>query len=486
MKRIFTLLLALVIVLALTAPALAAEDTFEAPEAEKAAVPEAPEAPVEETTMEEAAGAELPDLPQAAAAEPDTAAGPQAGKLTLLGELDKLWCVRVIQEAGETDYMGQFDATDILLEANEAVELIMDYRYTARLDPELESTSMRGVLGEETPAAEHIGDIVNVIIFGIGPEDSCDVTVTIAADPDAPALIPLTWTAPAGVYVDTADVVVSGDFGAFTCDKGYVPLFIGAEPQSSLETTDGRIMTLFEPFEDAESIHVDVKKATGWLNFTGFADKVVMAVMADFTSDISYVMADANNGLIGGALLTVCVEAGYDITADVEFLDDAYAEYEGTNVHIYYMIVPAAGDIHAEVVKTDLPVDPPKSGTGWAYDEATGDYYYFVDGVQKFNCWTVSQRGLWYYIGPDGKLATGFQYVKNNNGTGWYMFQSDDTNGCIGRMLTGWQQTYTKAGMGWFNTAHGGVNGQCTYTTAWGDYNAATSLWSDGLLHQYS
>ena len=42
MKRILPLLLALVMTLALAAPALAAEDVFEASEAEEAAAPEAP------------------------------------------------------------------------------------------------------------------------------------------------------------------------------------------------------------------------------------------------------------------------------------------------------------------------------------------------------------------------------------------------------------------------------------------------------------
>ena len=163
----------------------------------------------------------------------------------------------------------------------------------------------------------------------------------------------------------------------------------------------------------------------------------------------------------------------------MEPIHETYGSYKGVDVHVYYFALPETGDVNIEIVKTPLPVDPPKSGTGWAYDEATGDYYYFVDGVQKFNYWAASQRGLWYYIGPNGKMATGFQYARNSNGTGWYMFQTDNKDGCIGRMLTGWQWTYSLAGTGWFNTAHGGVNGQCTYTTAWGSYDAATGMWAN-------
>ena len=137
-----------------------------------------------------------------------------------------------------------------------------------------------------------------------------------------------------------------------------------------------------------------------------------------------------------------------------------------------------------------VPVDPPKTngGSGWSYDYDTGDYYYFVDGEPKANYWAneadASQWGYWYYVGADGKLATGLQYIVNNNGTGWYFLQPDNADGCIGRMLTGWQWLGPEAGMGWFNTAHGGVNGQCTWTENWGDYDPATGLWEDGLSHK--
>ena len=142
------------------------------------------------------------------------------------------------------------------------------------------------------------------------------------------------------------------------------------------------------------------------------------------------------------------------------------------------------------VTPAPVPVDPPKTngGSGWSYDYDTGDYYYFVDGEPKASYWAneadASQWGYWYYVGADGKLATGLQYIENNNGTGWYFLQPDNADGCIGRMLTGWQWLGTEAGMGWFNTAHGGVNGQCTWTENWGDYDPATGLWEDGLSHK--
>ena len=481
MKRIFTLLLALVMVLSLAAPALAAEDVFEAFEAETAA-PEAPEAPIEEE-----APAEAPDMPQAAAVEPEDAApedtepapdDTQTGKLTFLGDVDKLWYVIVATETEQTNYDSDFE--DIPLKPGDMVVLALDYRYTVELDKDRPVTSRRGILTEGSPVTAHIGEATNAVGIRVLGEDGCDVTVTIVEDPEAPALIPVTWTAPEGVYADAPDVVFSDEYSTFICDAGYVPFFDGANPEASYETEDGYIVTSFTPYDDeVESIQVDVRKTTGELHITDPEDKVVYAFMYD-DDDAE---ADAGCGIVGGTYLAVQVETGYSVKADVEPFAEEYFEYEGEDLHGYYYDVPAAGDISVEVVKTVLPVEPPTSGTGWACDEAAGDYYYFVDGVQKSNYWVSSQRGLWYYVGRDGKLATGFQYVENPNGTGWYMFQTDDTNGCIGRMLTGWQWTWTKAGTGWFNTAHGGKNGQCTYTTAWGTYNAATGMWADGVIH---
>ena len=490
MKRIFTLLLALVMVLSLAAPALAAEDVFEASATEEAAAPEAPVAPeVPEEAPAEEAPAAAPDLPQTAAAEPEdtTEPAPQTGKLTVLGDTSKLWLVLVVNDmdidAGLQTYADDYD--DIPLQTGSMVALIMDYRYTAQFDADLVTTSDRGELnGELMSGSAHDGDIGNAVIFSLNAGDSCDVTATIVADPEAPDAIPVTWTAPEGVYVKTNEFALFDleSLGTFTCDAGYVPFFDGAEPQYSYETDDGHIVTTFEPYA-VKSIHVDVRKATGELNITDPDDKVVYAFMYDDNE----AEADAGSGIVGGMALSVQVEAGYDVKANVEPYAEEYFAYMGDDLHGYYYVVPDSGDISVEVVKTELPVDAPKSGTGWAYDKATGDYYYFVDGVQKFNYWAnepaASKWGYWYYVGADGKLATGLQYVENKNGTGWYMFQTDNKYGCIGRMLTGWQWTGSDAGMGWFNTAHGGVNGQCTWTEKWGAYNAATGIWGDGIVH---
>ena len=489
MKRIFTLLLALVMVLSLAAPALAAEDAFEVPEAEEAAAPEAPEAPIEEEApVEEAPEAEAPDLPQTAAAEPEdtTEPAPQTGKLTLKGDLDMLWCVRVVNDVGETDYMGEFDTTEIPIQEDEVVALVMDYRYTAEFDKERPSMELRGVLNAGLPNGLHTGDVANVMTLGVTAEGGCDLTVTIVEDPEAPTLIPVTVTAPEGIYVEASKAVLSeslASLGSVTCDAGYVPLFTGAESMGSYETEGGHITTLFIPIDGAESISIDLKKATGELHITDPDDKAAAVIMGDGAG----ATADCDSGLVGGLYLGIAVEAGYTVKTDAEVYASGYALYEGKSVHGYAFLIPADGDIDIEIVKDDS-IAMPKSGTGWAYDKTTGDYYYFVDGVQKFNYWAnepaASKWGYWYYVGIDGKLATGFQYVENENGTGWYMFQTDNDDGCIGRMLTGPQWTYSDAGIGFFNTAHGGLNGQCLYTTGWGAYNAATGMWADGQYHR--
>ena len=488
MKRILPLLLALVMVLSLAAPALAAEDVFEASEAEEAAAPEAPMAPVEEAPEAEAP-AVAPDLPQTAAAEPEDAASedtqdqPQTGKLTVLGETDKLWFVTVMNDAGRTDYIADYE--DITLHVGDEVYLIMDYRYTIQWDQDSQPKDRYGVLIDEMPdVGLHAGDVANIVFFIVTSLDDSnpDGPITIMENPDAPEAIPVTWEAPEGVTVEASDFVLllPDFFGVFICDAGYVPLFTGVRSLSSHELEDGRFETYFGPKSDAESIHVDVKKATGELHVTGLTDKMVQAFASDPDSQA---IALVREGLVGGMTLAVAVEAGCSVKADIEPSYEHYVGDAGVNLHIYSFEVPETGDFNIEVVKTPLPVDVPASGTGWACDGATGDYYYFVNGEQKFDYWVSSQRGLWYYVGQDGKLATGFQYVHNSNGTGWYMFQTDNKDGCIGRMLTGWQWTYTGAGMGWFNTGHGGVNGQCTWTEKWGAYSAATGLWADGQYH---
>ena len=134
----------------------------------------------------------------------------------------------------------------------------------------------------------------------------------------------------------------------------------------------------------------------------------------------------------------------------------------------------------------DIP-DPPRSGTGWK-ENAAGDIYFYKDYQLKKGFWVGSKDGAskwannWYYVGDDGRMATGFRYLDDlKGGKAWYMLQTTNNNGEIGKMLTGWQETGV-AGRGWFSPNYGS-QGMCTWTAAWGSYNAATGMWGDGLSH---
>ena len=134
-------------------------------------------------------------------------------------------------------------------------------------------------------------------------------------------------------------------------------------------------------------------------------------------------------------------------------------------------------------------IQPPAGGTGWRYVIQTGDYYYFKDGKRVGDYWVGFADGAsawannWYYADADGKLLTGFQYLDDlKGGKAWYMLQVENDNGEIGKMLTGWQATYS-VGLGKFSTSYGS-QGMCTYNQDWGNYNAATGLWADGLSHK--
>ncbi len=135
-------------------------------------------------------------------------------------------------------------------------------------------------------------------------------------------------------------------------------------------------------------------------------------------------------------------------------------------------------------------IQPPAGGTGWRYVPETGDYYYFKNNKRVGDYWVGFADGAskwannWYYADATGKLLTGFQYLDDlKGGKAWYMLQTTNDRGEIGKMLTGRLYTYTAAGYGQFSAKYGS-QGMCTWTENWGNYNAATGLWEDGLSHR--
>ena len=123
-------------------------------------------------------------------------------------------------------------------------------------------------------------------------------------------------------------------------------------------------------------------------------------------------------------------------------------------------------------VKSDaIPAGPDNGGTtGWATAE-NGDYYYYKDGKLVQGDW-VSSKGLWYHMGATGKMDTGFIHIVDKWGDGWYYLNPSNTKGTMGRMFTGWKMINdaSAGAWGWFETRSNGHQGQCTYTTNWGDF----------------
>ena len=82
-----------------------------------------------------------------------------------------------------------------------------------------------------------------------------------------------------------------------------------------------------------------------------------------------------------------------------------------------------------------------KNATGWWYVNSDGSYpknkwqkikdtWYYFDGsgYMKSNAWHKHSDGKWYYLLPNGAMATGWILVSNK----WYYFEKD------GAMKTGW------------------------------------------------
>ena len=117
-------------------------------------------------------------------------------------------------------------------------------------------------------------------------------------------------------------------------------------------------------------------------------------------------------------------------------------------------------------VKSDaIPACP--VGNGWAQAE-NGDYYYYdKNGKLVVNDW-VPSKGLWYHMGATGKMDTGFLFIEDKWGGGYYYLNPSNTKGTMGRMFTGWK--LIDGHWAWFETRSNGHQGQCTYTDYWGDF----------------
>ncbi len=123
----------------------------------------------------------------------------------------------------------------------------------------------------------------------------------------------------------------------------------------------------------------------------------------------------------------------------------------------------------AKLVPAEEPTEP-ELKEGWNLVE--GEYYYCKDGKMVKSDW-VKSKGLWYHMGADGTMDTGFIHIVDDWGDGWYYLEPSNAKGTEGRMRTGWQDIDdASAGpYGWFETRSNGHQGQCTYTKGWGDFD---------------
>ena len=122
----------------------------------------------------------------------------------------------------------------------------------------------------------------------------------------------------------------------------------------------------------------------------------------------------------------------------------------------------------------------PASGTGWSYDRVTGEWYFYKNNALVANYWVGKIDGAsqwdsnWYYVGADGKMLTGMQYLDDlHGGMGWYFLQPTNTKQEIGKMLTGFQWVGGQYGECYFSKASGS-SGKCTWSELLGNWNGTT------------
>ncbi len=118
--------------------------------------------------------------------------------------------------------------------------------------------------------------------------------------------------------------------------------------------------------------------------------------------------------------------------------------------------------------KPTIPAAP-ASGTGWV--KATdGTWYYYKDKVLQKSKWIYGKGGLWYYVGPDGAMWTGFRKI----GNAWFMLQTGTEGGTQGKLVTsknGWINDPAIPGDAYARTdRNSGHFGEITWTAAYGDF----------------
>ena len=167
-----------------------------------------------------------------------------------------------------------------------------------------------------------------------------------------------------------------------------------------------------------------------------------------------------------------------DRVPDPDELDDSFADISVSASLTFFEYVEGDDTILQDLssAQWETPLDDAYTGpeipaveegyNGWMRN-SDGLYFYFRNGAMVTDEWINTGGNHWYYMQVNGVMATGFQYVSNPAGTGFFYFATEGED--VGGMLTGWQQI-SPDNAGWFEPQHNGHYGSCTYTDAWGDF----------------
>ena len=170
------------------------------------------------------------------------------------------------------------------------------------------------------------------------------------------------------------------------------------------------------------------------------------------------------------------------VTAAQAVVDNAQATQVQVNTALN-TLTAAVGKLEKVNGEEEPPVNnhpAPASGTGWSCDKVTGDWYFYKNGKLVANYWVGKIDGAsqwdsnWYYVGADGKMLTGMQYLDDlHGGYGWYFLQPTNTKQEIGKMLTGYQWVGGQYGECYFSKKSG-ESGKCTWSELLGNWNGTT------------
>ena len=235
----------------------------------------------------------------------------------------------------------------------------------------------------------------------------------------------------------------------------------------AIDGTKGQVLQ-----SKVDEAYAALKAAKDGLVKEGAVDKTALTaaiasakalVEADYTPD-SWA---ANKPLIDAA-----------VTAAQAVVDNAQATQAQVNTALN-TLTAAVAKLEKTGGEDDGPQAPTtNNGTGWVLFE--NEWYFFKAGKLVANYWVGKIDGAsqwdsnWYYVGSDGKMLTGMQYLDDlHGGYGWYFLQPTNNKGEIGKMLTGWQWVGGQYGECYFSKANGS-SGKCTWSELLGNWNGTT------------